>query len=38
MKAGPIIGIADIHARAFAHSLEAAQDLNGLRVIGLILT
>ena len=28
VQAGPVIGVADIHARALAHRLEAAQHLD----------
>ena len=34
MEAGPVIGIADIHARTLAHCVEALQDLDRLLVIG----
>jgi hypothetical protein len=33
VQAGPVIGVADIHARALAHRLEAAQNLDGIRVV-----
>jgi hypothetical protein len=33
MQAGAIGGVADVHARALAHRLEALQDLDGIRAV-----
>ena len=35
MQARSVVGVADIHARPFAHGVEAAQDLDGVRAIGV---
>ena len=35
MQSRPVIGVADIHARPFAHGIEAAQDLDRIRAIGV---
>jgi hypothetical protein len=33
MQAGAIIGIADVHARAFAHGVEALEDLDAAGIV-----
>ena len=35
VQAGAVIGIADIHARTFADSVQAAQNFNGISIIFL---
>src|SRR5262249_28717730 len=38
MQAGTISGVADVHPRPFAHCGEPAQPLDGLLVVGCIMT
>ena len=33
MQAGPVIGVADIHARALAHRVEPLEHLDGVRAV-----
>ena len=33
MQAGAVVGVADVHARALAHRIEALQDLDGFCVV-----
>ena len=35
VQAGPVIGVADVHARTLAHGLEAAQHLDRFGPVGL---
>ena len=35
VEAGAVVGVADIHARPLAHRVEAAQDLDRIRAIGV---
>ena len=35
MQTRPVVGVADIHARALTHRIESAQNLNGVRAIFL---
>ena len=35
MQARAVVGVADIHARAFAHRVEAAQHLDRIRAVGV---
>ena len=37
VQAGPVIGVADIHAGALAHRVEAAQHLDRIGAVGLRL-
>ena len=36
VEAGAVVGIADVHARALAHGIEPAQDLDRIGVIGFL--
>jgi hypothetical protein len=36
MEAGAVVGVADIHARALAHRIEPAQDLDRIGVVGFV--
>ena len=35
VQARAVVGVADIHARALAHRIEALEDLDGIRAIGI---
>src|SRR5206468_12074461 len=37
VKARAIVGIADVHARAFAHRVEALEDLDRVRAIFILI-
>ena len=37
VQAGAIVGIADVHARPFAHRIQALENLDRIRVIGLAI-
>jgi hypothetical protein len=36
MQPGTVIGIADVHSGTFAYGVEASEDLNARRIVGVI--